>query len=41
MRVWWDLPPLGRVHKEVPDDEVMAFCESIIKLGFTPEVTKE
>lgn len=43
MRVSWAMPmlPIGPVHKDVPDDEVLAFCEALIKLGFAPEVTHE
>lgn len=40
MRVEWEMN-IGKVHKNVPDDEVLAFVESLIKLGFTPEVTQE
>ena len=42
MRVWWDLPLAGgKVWVDKRDDEVLTFCESLIKLGFTPEVTHE
>jgi len=42
MRVWWDLPLAGgKVWKSVTDDDVLSFCESLIKLGFTPEVTQD
>ena len=40
MKVTWEMN-IGEVHKTLPDDEVLAFVQSLIKLGFTPEVTHE
>lgn len=42
MRVAWDLPYAGGpVWCDKPDEEVLSFCESLIKLGFSPVVTQE
>lgn len=41
MRVTWETQFLGEFHKDMPEDEVLEFVQSLIVLGFTPEVTQQ
>ena len=40
MKVTWEMN-IGEVHKTLPDDEVLAVVQSLIKVGLTPAVTIE
>lgn len=41
MKVTWTTTTIGTIHAIKSEDEVLEFVESLIKLGFTPEVTHE